>query len=328
MRRREFIAGLGSATAWPLAARAQQADRIRRIAMPMVTAENDPQSRSWVAAFVEALEAQGWKVGRNLLIDYRFDIFDDARAQSAIAELLKLSPDLILAHSVVATRAAQQATHTVPIVFTHISEPIAQGFTSSLVHPGGNTTGFSNLEPSVGTKWLELLTDVSPQTRRIAVVFSTAGSIHQLFYHSIEVAAPRVAVEIVAAPLHAPEDIEAVMANLGREANVGLILLPDTLTTSHSKSIVQLAARHRMPAIYAFRLFVEAGGLMSYGPDLVDQFRQAATYVDRIFRGEKPGDLPIQQPTKFELVINLATAKALGRTIPPALLALADQVIE
>lgn len=160
------------------------------------------------------------------------------------------------------------------------------------------------------------------------MVFSAAGSIHQLFYHSIEMAAPRVAVEVMAAPLHAPEDIEAVMAKLGREANVGLILLPDTLTTSHSKSIVELAARHRMPGIYAFRLFVEAGGLMSYGPDLVDQFRQATTYVDRIFRGEKPGDLPIQQPTKFELVINLATAKTLGRTIPPALLALADQVIE
>jgi putative tryptophan/tyrosine transport system substrate-binding protein len=301
---------------------------MRRIAMSLVTAENDPQSRRWVAAFVEGLETLGWEVGRNLHIDYRFGVFDNERAQAAITELLKLSPDLILAHSVVATRAAQQATHTIPIVFTHVSEPIAQGFVSNLAHPGGNTTGFSNLEPSVGTKWLELIKEFSPQITYIAVMFSTAGSIYELFYHSIEAAAPKFKVDTVAAPLHGPEDIELIMTDLGRKPNGGLILLPDTLTTRYSKSIVELATRYKLPAMYAFRLFVAEGGLVSYGPDLTDQFRQAPIYVDRIFRGAKPGDLPIQQPTKFELAINLKTSKVLGLTIPPDILALADEVIE
>ena len=328
MRRRDFITLVGGAAAWPLAARAQQPNRMRRIAMAIVTSENDPQSRSWVAAFVQGLENLGWTVGRNVQIDYRFAIFDDDRAQAAIVELLKLSPDLILAHSVVATRAAQRATRNIPIVFTHVSEPIAQGFVSNLAHPGGNTTGFTNLEPSVGTKWLELLKDTAPQMRRIAVMFSAAGSIYQPFYRSIEAAAPKFEVETIAAPLHGAEDIEAAMTGLGREANGGLILLPDTLTTRYNKLIVELAARHRLPAMYAFRLFVDAGGLMSYGPDLADQFRQAATYVDRIFRGAQPGDLPIQEPTKFQFVINLKTAKALGLDVPWHLQQLADEVIE
>jgi putative tryptophan/tyrosine transport system substrate-binding protein len=329
MRRRDFITVIvGSVIARPLTLSAQQPDRMRHIAMPFVTAENDPQSRRWVAAFVEGLETMGWKVGRNLQIDYRFGVFDDARAQAAIAELLKLSPDLILAQSVVATRAAQQATHTIPIVFTHISEPMAQGFVSNLAHPGGNTTGFSNLEPSVGAKWLELLKEISPQITRIAVMFSTAGSIYELFYRSIEAAAPTFTVETVATTLHGPEDIEVVMTDLGRNPNGGLILLPDTLTTRYSKLIVDLASRLRLPAMYAFRLFVAEGGLMSYGPDLTDQFRQASIYVDRILRGANPGDLPIQQPTKFELAINLKTSKALGLDVPPSLLATADEVIE
>jgi putative ABC transport system substrate-binding protein len=277
---------------------------------------------------VEGLETLGWNVGRNLQIDYRFGVYDDDRAHTAIAELLKLSPYLILAQSVVATRAAQQATHTIPIVFTHISEPIAQGFVSNLAHPGGNTTGFSNLEPSVGTKWLELLKEFSPQMTRIAVMFSTAGSIYELFYRSIEAVAPKFSVQTVAAPLHGPEDIEVVMTDLGRKPNGGLILLPDTLTTRYNKLIVELAARHRLPAMYAFQLFVAEGGLISYGPDLTDQFRQAPIYVDRIFRGANQGDLPIQEPTKFELAINLKTSKALGLDVPWHLQQLADEVIE
>jgi putative tryptophan/tyrosine transport system substrate-binding protein len=329
MRRRDFIGVIaGSVVARPIAARAQRAERMRRIGMLIVTTEDDPQSWSWVAAFVQGLEKLGWTVGRNLRIDYRWGIFDDERARSATAELLSLSPDLILAHSVAATRAAQQATRTVPIVFIHVSEPIAQGFVASLSHPGGNTTGFSNLEPSVGAKWLALLKEIAPHLRRIAVVFSPEGSIYPLFYRSIEAAAPKFAVEAVEAPVHGPEDVTAVAARLGREPGGGLIFLPDTLTTHYNELIVELPARHRLPAMYAFRPFSAAGGLISYGPDLVDQFRRAPTYVDRIFRGESPADLPIQQPIKFEMIINLKTAKALGLEVPTALLATADEVIE
>jgi putative tryptophan/tyrosine transport system substrate-binding protein len=328
MKRREFITVLGAAAAWPLAAHAQQGDRVRRIGALIVLGETDPESRRRVMAFEQSLDKLGWSVGRNLMIDYRFDISDDERARVAAAELLRLAPDVILANSVVATRAAQQVTRTVPIVFTAISEPIAQGFVESIAHPGGNTTGFSNLEPSLGAKWLELLKEIAPRVMRIAVISSAAGSLHQLFYRSIEAAAPKFRVETIEVLVRGAEDIEAVITRLASEPSGGLIFPPDTVTAPHNKLIVALAERHRLPAIYAFQYFAAAGGLVSYGPNPADQFRRAATYIDRIFRGERPGDLPVQQPTKFELVINLKAARALGLEIPDKLLALADEVIE
>jgi putative ABC transport system substrate-binding protein len=330
LRRRDFIALLGgSAAAWPDAARAQQSNRMRRIGALMNFSESNPQSRNRVAAFQQSIEKLGWTIGRNVLIDYRWYMGDDERARAATAELLRLSPDVILAHSVGAVRAAQKATRTVPIVFTAVSEPVAQGFVAGLAHPGANTTGFTNLEPSVGGKWLELLKEIAPRVTRIAFIFNPRLSpVTSLFIRSAQVAAPKFALETVEAPVQQATEIEAVMASIGREPGGGLILPPDTFTSSQHKLIVELASRYQLPAIYAFRDFVAAGGLVSYGPDVLDQFRRAASYVDRILRGEKPGDLPVQQPTKFEFVINLKTAKALGLDVPLHLQQLADEVIE
>jgi putative tryptophan/tyrosine transport system substrate-binding protein len=235
---------------------------------------------------------------------------------------------LTLANAVSAVRGAQQATRTVPIVFTGVSEPVTQGFVSSVARPGGNTTGFTNLEPSVGGKWVELLTEIAPVTR-VAVLFNPASTSTALqFVHSVETAAAKLGLGTVQARIHELADIEPVLTGLGHEPVVGLILPPDTFTGFHHKLIVELAARYRLPAIYPFGYFAAAGGLVSYGPDVTDQFRRATAYVDRIFRGEAPGDLPVQQPTKFEFVINLKTAKALGLTVPNTLLVAADQVIE
>jgi putative tryptophan/tyrosine transport system substrate-binding protein len=313
----------------PVVARAQQGDRMRRIGVLMNFSETNPQSRNRVAAFQQSIEKLGWVIGRNVLIDYRWYMGDDERARTETAELLRLSPDVILANSVGAVRAAQQATRTVPIVFTAVSEPVAQGFAASLAHPGANITGFTNLEPSVGGKWLALLKEIDPRVTRVAFIFNPLLSrVTSLFIRSARVAAPILALETVEAPVKQPAEIETVMARIGREPGGGLILPPDTFTSSQHKLIVDLASRYQLPAIYAFRDFAMAGGLVSYGPDVTDQFRRAAAYVDRILRGEKPGDLPVQQPTKFEFVINLKTAKALGLTIPETLLATADEVIQ
>ena len=330
MKRREFITLLGgAAAAWPLAARAQQPDRVRRIGVLMVLAESDSQSQRRITAFQEGLEKLGWTVGRNLAIDYRWGVSDPEAARATTSELLSLAPDLILANAISALRGAQQATHTVPIVFTGVSEPVAQGFVASLARPGGNTTGFTNLEPSVGGKWVELLKDIAPRVTRVAVMFNPAStSIAAQFVDSVEEAAVKFGLETVEARVHAFAEIEAVLTRLGSAPGVGLILPPDTFTGFHHKAIVELAARYRLPAIYPFGYFAAAGGLVSYGPDVTDQFRRAATYVDRIFRGEMPGDLPVQQPTKFEFVINLRAAKALGLTVPDKLVVAADEVIE
>jgi putative ABC transport system substrate-binding protein len=244
-------------------------------------------------------------------------------------KLLGLSPDVILAHSVGAVRAAQQATRTVPIVFTAVSEPVAQGFVAGLAHPGANITGFTNLEPSVGGKWLELLKEIAPRVTRVAFIFNPRSSpVTSLFIHSAQAAAPTLALQTIEAPVQQATEIEEAMARIGREPGGGLTLPPDTFTSSQHKLIVELASRYQLPAIYAFRDFAAAGGLVSYGPDVLDQFRRAASYVDRILRGEKPDDLPVQQPTKFEFVINLKTAKALGLDVPMHLQQLADEVIE
>jgi putative ABC transport system substrate-binding protein len=331
MKRRELISLLGGAAAasslsWPLAARAQQPQRMRRIGVLMVTLEDSPESRARVAALQQGLEKLGWTVGRNLQIDYRWGISDEARATAATAELLRLAPDLLLANATAAGRAVQQATRTVPTVFAGISEPVALGLVASLARPGGNITGFTNLEPSVGGKLLEVLKEIDPRVTRVA--FLSANPVTEIFYPSVELAAATLSMQTFIASVHEAADIEAVVTRLAREPGGGLIIPPDTFLAFHLKLVVELAARYRLPAIYPFRYFAAAGGLVSYGPDLVDQFRRAAAYVDRILRGEKPAELPVQQPTKFEFVLNIKTAKALGLTVPDKLLALADEVIE
>jgi putative tryptophan/tyrosine transport system substrate-binding protein len=328
MRRRNFVSLVGGVAAWPLTARAQQGERVRRIGVLIVPSENDPQSRARVGALQRGLGELGWIVGRNLQIDYRFGISDDHLARTAAADLLRLGADVVIANSPPAVRAVQAAGRTIPIVFVAVSEPVALGLVASLARPGGSTTGFSNIEPSLGGKWLELLKEMAPQLTRAVFMFSPTGGQGPLIVRATEQAARRIAVELLTTQVHTPAEIEAAVANLGRQPGSGLIVPPDTLTTRDHKRIVELAASNRLPSIYAFRYFAVAGGLASYGPDVVDQFRRAAVYVDRILRDEKAGDLPVQQPTKFEFVINLKTAKALGLTIPLTLQAAADELIE
>ena len=330
MRRREFITLLGGAAAvWPLAARAQRPDRVRRIGVLMNNSEGDLDAPSRVMAFQQGLEKLGWTVGCNLQIDYRWGAGEVGVTRAAASELLSLTPDVIVTDGGQGLAELRQAARTVPIVFMEINEPVFYGFVESLAHPGGNMTGFTGLEPTVGAKWLELLKEIAPRVTRIAVMFNPAtapGAV--LFSRSAEAAAQEIAVEVVRAPVHERAEIEAVTRMLAREPGGGLILPIDTFTEVHRKLIFELAARDRLPAIYGVRSIAAAGGLVSYGIDLPGQFRQAAGYVNRILRGEEPADLPVQQPTKFELVINLKTAKALGLDVPPILLARADEVLE
>ena len=329
MKRREFIAGISATAMWPLAARAQQGDRMRRVGVLIQYAESDAEGQVRLAAFREGLQKLGWTVGENLKIDYRWAVSTEERARSAAAELLGLSLDVIFANTTLPLRAVQQATRTIPIVFTTIMEPIGQGFVASLAHPGGNTTGFSYLEVSVGGKWLNLLKEIAPRITRVACMFNPHRGPYSVGISLFaQEAAQRLGVQYVAAPVFELTEIEPVMTTFAREPNGGLIVSPDAFTITHREQIIALAARYRLPAIYAERNFATGGGLVSYGADYVDHFRQAASYVDRILRGASPAELPVQQPTKYELVINLATAKALGLDIPPKLIALADEVIE
>src|SRR5262249_20416391 len=331
--RREFITLLGGAAAAPAllpsrTARAQQ-KRIKRIGVLMLPAENDPQGRARVEAFEQGLEKLGWMVSGNLQIDYRWGMSDVERTRAAATELLNLAPDVILANGTPALPVVRRATVTVPIVFTVVNEPVAMGFVASLAHPGGNVTGFSDLEPTVAAKWLELLKEIAPGIRRTAFMFnSELNPSAVMFSRSAEAAAQKLAVEVLAARVKEPPAIEAIMTTLGREPGGSVIFPTVNFTSLHRNLIFELTARHHLPAMYARRFFADEGGLVSYGPDDVDQFRRAAGYVDRILRGEKPADLPVQQPTKFELVINLKTAKALDLTVPNTLLVSADEVIE
>jgi putative ABC transport system substrate-binding protein len=329
MRRREFITLLGSAAAWPVAARAQQPERMRRIGVLMHLPENDPETQARVRALLEGLQQLGWTDGRNVRIDYRFGAADVERSRRYAAELIALAPDVIQASGTGPVAALQQASRTVPIVFVQIPDPVNAGFVESLSRPGGNATGFTVWE-EFGTsgKWLELLKEVAPHVTRVAVLRdpTVPAGIGQT--GAIQSVAPSLGMQVSPVGVRDSGEIERSISAFAREANGGLIVLGAPLAIMQRDLISALAIRYRLPAVYPVRLFVEAGGLMSYGSNSIDPYRRAAAYVDRILKGEKPADLPVQNPTKFELVINLKAARALGLEIPPALLARADEVIE
>jgi putative ABC transport system substrate-binding protein len=327
-RRREFITLLGSAAAaWPLAARAQPSDRMRRIGVLMATAADEPESQARLAAFLQALQQLGWTDGRNLRIEYRWSAGDAARLRRDAAELVALAPDVVLAGVGATPTALLEASRTVPIVFAQSIDPVGSGLVESLARPGSNGTGFIQFEYSLSGKWLELLKEVAPQIMRVGIL-REPGSAGIGQWAIIQALANSLDVELKPIGLSDADEIERGVSAIASSANGGLIVVVSGASLIHRELIVSLAARHRLPAVYAYRVFVTSGGLMSYGPDIAGQYRRAAGYVDRILKGEKPGDLPVQRPTKYELVINLKAAKALGFEIPPTLLARADEVIE
>jgi len=328
--RRKFIAALGStAVAWPLAARAQQGDRVRRVGVLENRAADDPEGKARLALFQQGLEELGWTDGRNVRIDYRWAAADADRSRTYAAELVALAPDVILASASASVAALLQTTRTVPIVFANVIDPVGAGFVAKLARPGGNATGFTLFEYSLSGKWLELLKEIAPNLTRIAILRDPALAAGIGQFAAIQaMAPPSFGVELSPIDVRDAGEIEREVAAFARESNGGLIMTASSGAIAHRELIILLAARHRFPAVYFFRSFVTSGGLTSYGPDETDQFRRAAGYVDRILKGEKAADLPVQAPTKYELAINLKTAKALGLTVPPTLLARADEVIE
>ena len=329
MRRREFIVLLGSATAaGPSAARAQQPERMRRVGVISALTADDSEALARNAAFLQGLGELGWTVGRNVRIDYRWSAGNLENSRKYAAELVALAPDVILAPSGANVGELQQASRTVPIVFAGVIDPVGSGFVDSLARPGGNATGFLLFEYSLSGKWLELLKQIAPSVTRAAVLRDTANPAGNAQLAAIQVVAQSLGVEVSPANMRDAGEIERAFAVFARHGNGGLIVTGSTSGTVHRNLIVTLAARHKLPAVYPFRFFVTGGGLISYGPDFIDQYRRAAGYVDRILKGEKPADLPVRAPTKYELAINVKAAKALGLTIPPALLARADEVIE
>jgi ABC-type uncharacterized transport system substrate-binding protein len=331
MKRREVIKLIGGAAAyWPLAVRAQQTDEVRRIGVVVNVAADDPEAQASVAAFKQTLQQLGWSEGRNLQIDFRGAAGDPERMQAFAKELVALQPHVILTRSTPVTAALLRQTRTIPVVFTVVSDPVGERFVESLARPGGNATGFTNVEFSLTGKWLELLKEVAPRIKRVAFIFNPklAPGGGSYYTRLIEASAPSFAVTPTVAPVHDAADIERAIGEFVREPNGGLVVLPDAATLVNRKLIIALADRYRVPAIYAFRLVVIEGGLMSYGIDVVDQYRQAAGYVDRILRGTKPAELPVQLPAKFVMAINLKTAKELGLDVPLLLQQRADELIE
>ena len=330
MQRREFILALGgAAAAWPLAARAQQPERMRHIGVLMASVADDPDYQARNAAFLQGLQQLGWADGRNVRIDTRWATTNADDIRRHAAELVALAPDVILAGTGTATVAPLlQATRTVPIVFAVVIDPVGAGFVASLARPGGNATGFTIFEYGMSGKWLELLKEIAPRVTRAAVLRdpTIASGIGQ--FAAVQAVAPSLGVELSPVDARDAGEIERAVTAFARSGNGGLIVTASALATRYRDPIIALAARHRLPAVYPYRYFVTVGALISYGPDYVDQYRRAAGYVDRIVKGEKPADLPVQAPTKYELVINLKTAKALGLTMPPAVLARADKVVE
>jgi len=329
IRRRKFLATLGgAAAAWPLGARAQQRERMRRIGVLINPAADDPEGQGRLAAFLQALALLGWTVGQNVRIDYRWAAGDPDRARRGAAELVALAPDVILAATTPGVTAVQQATRTVPVVFVTVIDPVSAGFVSTLARPGGNTTGFALFEYGTSAKWLELLKQIAPKVTRVAVVRDPTQVSGTGQLAAIQAVAPSFGVELRPVDVRDAGEIEIALTAFARSANGGLIVTGSPGALTHRKLIIAQAAAHQLPAVYPFRYHVTDGGLISYGPESIDPYRRAATYVDRILKGEKPADLPVQAPTKYELVINLRTAKALGLDVPPTLLARADEVIE
>jgi putative ABC transport system substrate-binding protein len=328
INRRETITLLGGAAAWPLAARAQQGERMRRIGVLMPGDENDPLFRTRLSAFAQALGELGWTDGRNVRIDVRRIGGNTNRMRALAQELVGLQPDIIVANGGAPTAALQRETRTIPIVFASTGDPVANGLVERLDRPGGNVTGFANNEASLGGKWLELLTEIAPGLKRVAFMFNPDTGTASAYMPSLETAARSLKVEPIIAHIHSDVEIETAIIALGREPGGGLVLVPDGFIAVHRAPIISAAARNIVPAVFWLSDFAREGGLLSYGPDSVTTWRGAATYVDRILRGAKPGDLPVQFPTKFEMVVNRKTATALGLAIPPSILLRADEVIE
>ena len=330
MRRRQFLGALGSAAAgWPLAARAQQSERMRRIGVLMGYAESDRQGQANVAAFRMGLQKLGWVEGRNVRIDYRWGALDAEAMQRFAKELVTLQPDLILTQNTPATAAVLQQTRTIPIIFANVSDPVGSGFVAGLPRPGGNVTGLIDIDASMAGKWLGLLKEVAPRVARVAFLFNPATAPFAEYYVTpLKAAAVSFAVEAIAAPVRDTSELESVVAGHAREPDGGLIVMPEAFMNVHRAEVTSLAAHYRLPAVYPRRFFAEVGGLLSYGNNLTDDFRRAAIYADRILKGEKPSELPVQAPVKFELAINLKTAKALGLDVPLFLQQRADYVIE
>jgi putative ABC transport system substrate-binding protein len=328
MRRREFIAGLGGAVAWPLTARAQQGERVRQIGVLMGGDENDPSLNLRLSVFRQALGDLGWTDGQNVRMYALWAAADVDRMQAHAKKLVGLQPDIILATSTPTTLAVRRETRAILIVFTEVGDPVAIGLVAGLNQPGGNITGFAILEASLGGKWLALLSEIAPSLKRAAIMFNPDTAPVSVYMPSLETAARSLKVEPIAAPVHDDVEIERAIIGLGREPRGGLVVMPDLFMFAHRTPIVSAVARNNVPGVYSLSAFARDGGLVSYGTDQVDNWRRAASYVDRILRGAKPAELPVQLPTKFEMVVNLKTAKALGLTIPPSILAIADEVIE
>jgi putative ABC transport system substrate-binding protein len=325
MGRREFISLLGgAATAWPLAARAQQGERVRRIGVLIASVESDPERQKDVKAFQDALQDLGWIDGRNIQIDIRWAPERESMQRSA-KDLVALQPHVILAPTTSATQAILQQTRTIPTIFAVSNDPVGSGFVQSFPRPGGNVTGFVNMEPTMASKWLELLKEIAPHVNRVAFLFAPYLD---YYLNPLKAAAPSFGVQAIVAPIGDMSELETAVTAQAREPNGSVIMMPDFFTLSHRAEVTSLAARYRLPAVYPFRQFAQAGGLLSYGNDTTDNYRRAATYVDRVLKGTKPSELPVQAPVKFQLLINLKTAKAIGLTVPPSLLARADEVIE
>jgi ABC-type uncharacterized transport system substrate-binding protein len=330
MRRREFILLLGgAATAWPLAAPAQQPDRMKRVGVLMGSPEKNPEVQARLAAFRQGLEKLGWAEGRNVHLDYRFAPAPTSEQVEVLAkELIALKPDVILVNTPPVAAALHRETRTIPVVFTSVGDPVGLGLIVSLARPGANLTGLTTYEASIAGKWVTMLKEIAPRLARAAVVANPATTTYDYYLRAAEVPAKSLAIELVPIPFESAATIERKIESFANRPDGGLFVLPDPMTTTYGDLIVALAARHRLPAVYWAKFFVAAGGLMSYGTDRVDELRQAAFYVDRILRGARPADLPVQTPTKFETVVNLKTANALGLTVPPGLLVAADEVIE
>ena len=330
MRRREFITLVGgvATTAWPLAVRGQQSNRMRRVGLLMGYLEGDAEGQTNLTAFRQGLQALGWIEDRNIQIDVRWGGADPDKARTLARELVAMAPDVIVPNTNLMMAILQKETHTLPIVFVFVGDPVASGYVTNLARPGGNTTGFSALDSAIGGKWLELLKEIAPHVTRVAVILHPETPPNVGFLRAAEAAAPSFGVKVIALGAHSAAEIEDPVTKFAAEANGGLIIAPHAVTLVNRNVIIGLAARYRLPAVYGFRIFATSGGLLSYGTNPRDQFRRGASYVDRILKGEKPGDLPVQNPIEYQLVINLKTAKALGLDVPPLLQQRADELLE